>query len=207
MADIQYYDVILKPVVTEKSMAGMGEKKYTFLVSKQSTKTQIKSKLKNDKFLSENEKMYKYAQDKIADGYNFREIQKMIRQEYVNLSRKRANLIVGNEMAKAVNSSQFLADYELLKATNNLDKAYKRLVSSTGEPCPICEEIINRGEIPFTDNFVELGDQVQATRDGKTSVMVFNYEPIQSGVVHPNCHCSYQLVIRNGVKNEAENES
>ena len=42
MADIKYYDVILKPVITEKSMAGMGEKKYTFLVSKQSTKTQIK---------------------------------------------------------------------------------------------------------------------------------------------------------------------
>ena len=32
MAAIQYYDVILKPVVTEKSMAGMSEKKYTFLV-------------------------------------------------------------------------------------------------------------------------------------------------------------------------------
>ncbi|MBQ3517114.1 MAG: 50S ribosomal protein L23, partial [Lachnospiraceae bacterium] len=29
MADIKYYDVILKPVVIEKSMAGMGEKKYT----------------------------------------------------------------------------------------------------------------------------------------------------------------------------------
>ena len=42
MADIQYYDVIIRPVVTEKSMAGMSEKKYTFLVSKQSTKTQIK---------------------------------------------------------------------------------------------------------------------------------------------------------------------
>ena len=32
MAAIQYYDVILKPVITEKSMAGMSEKKYTFLV-------------------------------------------------------------------------------------------------------------------------------------------------------------------------------
>ena len=32
MASIQYYDVILKPVVTEKSMGAMGEKKYTFLV-------------------------------------------------------------------------------------------------------------------------------------------------------------------------------
>jgi large subunit ribosomal protein L23 len=42
MADIKYYDVILKPVVTEKSMAGMGDKKYTFLVHPQATKTQIK---------------------------------------------------------------------------------------------------------------------------------------------------------------------
>ena len=32
MADIKYYDVILKPVITEKSMAGMADKKYTFLV-------------------------------------------------------------------------------------------------------------------------------------------------------------------------------
>ena len=42
MADIKYYDVILKPVLTEKSMAGMGEKKYTFLVHTDATKTQIK---------------------------------------------------------------------------------------------------------------------------------------------------------------------
>ena len=32
MADIKYYDVILKPVVTEKSMNAMADKKYTFLV-------------------------------------------------------------------------------------------------------------------------------------------------------------------------------
>ena len=42
MADIKYYDVILKPVITEKSMAGMGEKKYTFLVHPDATKTQVK---------------------------------------------------------------------------------------------------------------------------------------------------------------------
>ena len=32
MANVQYYDVILKPVVTEKSMNAMTDKKYTFLV-------------------------------------------------------------------------------------------------------------------------------------------------------------------------------
>ena len=42
MADIKYYDVILKPVVTEKSMNAMAEKKYTFLVHPSATKKQIK---------------------------------------------------------------------------------------------------------------------------------------------------------------------
>lgn len=42
MADVKYYDVILKPVVTEKSMVGMGDKKYTFLVHPDATKIMIK---------------------------------------------------------------------------------------------------------------------------------------------------------------------
>ena len=42
MADIRYYDVILKPIVTEKSMNAMGEKKYTFLVHPEANKSQIK---------------------------------------------------------------------------------------------------------------------------------------------------------------------
>ena len=42
MADIKYYDVILKPVVTEKSMNAMAEKKYTFLVNPEANKSMIK---------------------------------------------------------------------------------------------------------------------------------------------------------------------
>ncbi len=53
MANIQYYDVILKPVVTEKSMELMGEKKYTFLVHPEANKTQIKEAV---------EKMFKGTQ-------------------------------------------------------------------------------------------------------------------------------------------------
>ena len=41
MANVQYYDVILKPVVTEKSMDGMGDKKYTFLVHPDANKAMI----------------------------------------------------------------------------------------------------------------------------------------------------------------------
>ena len=42
MANVQYFDVILKPVITEKSMNAMSEKKYTFLVHPEANKTMIK---------------------------------------------------------------------------------------------------------------------------------------------------------------------
>ena len=42
MANVQYYDVILRPVITEKSMADMGEKKYTFYVHPDANKFMIK---------------------------------------------------------------------------------------------------------------------------------------------------------------------
>ena len=42
MADLKYYDVILAPIVTEKSMNSMSEKKYAFSVHPDATKTHIK---------------------------------------------------------------------------------------------------------------------------------------------------------------------
>lgn len=42
MANIQYYDVILKPAVTEKSMNMMADKWYTFFVHPDANKTMIK---------------------------------------------------------------------------------------------------------------------------------------------------------------------
>lgn len=42
MADLKYYDVILKPIVTEKSMSMTSDKKYTFSVNPDATKNQIK---------------------------------------------------------------------------------------------------------------------------------------------------------------------
>ena len=42
MANVQYYDVLLRPVLTEKSMAGMASKKYTFMVHPDANKIMIK---------------------------------------------------------------------------------------------------------------------------------------------------------------------
>ena len=42
MADLKYYDIILKPVITEKSMDSMADKKYAFYVHPQATKNQVR---------------------------------------------------------------------------------------------------------------------------------------------------------------------
>lgn len=42
MAEIKYYDVIIKPVITERTMNDMAYKKYTFYVHPESTKVQVK---------------------------------------------------------------------------------------------------------------------------------------------------------------------
>ncbi len=61
MANIKYYDVILKPVVTEKSMNAMAEKKYTFLVHPEANKAQIKEAV---------EKMFEGTQVKSVNTMN-----------------------------------------------------------------------------------------------------------------------------------------
>ena len=76
MANVQYYDVILKPVVTEKSMELMGEKKYTFLVHPEATKSQIKEAVEKMFTGTKVEKVNTMNNDgkkkRVRGTYNFR---------------------------------------------------------------------------------------------------------------------------------------
>ena len=61
MADIKYFDVIQKPIVTEKSMNAMASKKYTFIVHPEANKTMIKEAV---------EKMFDGAKVKTVNTMN-----------------------------------------------------------------------------------------------------------------------------------------
>ena len=76
---IKYYDVILKPVVTEKSMNDMADKKYTFLVHPEVTKTQVKE-----------------AVEKMFDGVKVKKVNTM----NVNGKTKRRGLVYGKTAKK-----------------------------------------------------------------------------------------------------------
>jgi len=52
-----YHDIIIKPVVTEKSMNLLADNKYTFVVDKQANKTEIKNAI---------ETIFKVKVDKVS---------------------------------------------------------------------------------------------------------------------------------------------
>ncbi len=74
MADLKYYDVILKPVVTEKSMSLQAEKTYTFLVNPLSNKSQVKE-----------------AVEKMFDGVKVKKVNTM----NVPGKKKRRGMVIG----------------------------------------------------------------------------------------------------------------
>ncbi len=79
MADLKYYDVILKPLVTEKSMEAQAERKYTFLVNPDANKAQIKE-----------------AVEKMFDGAKVESISTM----NLNGKNRRRGLVTGKTAAK-----------------------------------------------------------------------------------------------------------
>ena len=84
MADIKYYDVIKKPVITEKSMNAMAEKKYTFLVHPEANKSQIKEAV---------EKMFEGTKVKSVNTMNM-DVKKKRRGMTVGTTAKTKNAIV-----------------------------------------------------------------------------------------------------------------
>lgn len=84
MANVQYYDVILKPVISEKSMNEMADKKYTFLVHVDANKTMIKEAV---------EKMFEGTKVKSVNTMNL-EGKKRRRGTTVGKTSKRKKAIV-----------------------------------------------------------------------------------------------------------------
>ena len=79
MADLKYYDIIVKPVVTEKTMNVMADKRYTFIVHPDATKIQIRE-----------------AVEKMFEGVKVEKVNTM----HVRGKLRRRNYITGRTAAK-----------------------------------------------------------------------------------------------------------
>lgn len=151
------------------------------------TKKKVISVIHNTDILEKNRKIYDRAYKLAQDGYNRADIIKGIREEFNFLSTTRANTIAGNETSRAFTQSQYEADYQFLNKVGKLTTAYKQLYSRTGDPCMYCQSLIDKGPIPFTQNFLNKDESITVEENGRTHTFTANYESISAGVVHVNC--------------------
>lgn len=200
--------------VVEKAAAGLittayreDPSRFAEYFTSEPTRDEAISAIHNTDILEKNRKLYDKAYKLAQDGYNRAEIINSIRNEFDYLSTTRANTIAGNETSRAFTQSQYEADYQFLTKTGQLTTAYKQLYSRTGDPCVYCQTLIDKGPIPFTQNFLNKGDAISVEENGRVRTFTADYEAIQSGCVHTNCHCSYRLILNYSPKNSAKKGS
>lgn len=172
--------------------------KFKDYFTKKPTKKQIKKAIDTTDILEKNRKIYDKANKMALEGFARKDVINSIRKEFTEVSKNRATLIARHETSRAYVQAQYDADKQLLEVTGKLKNAYKQLYSRTGHPCAYCQELIDRGPVPFETNFLDKGDSIDIVENGKKYTFTADYEDIIGGAIHPNCSCSYKLVIKNG---------
>ena len=146
-----------------------------------------------------NQEIYKFARDAILAGDSRQAVIQKLQENFTEVGQRRANVIASNEANRVFTMSQFDADQQFLAQNKLTSRAYKRLVSNTGHPEAICKYIIDKtaaNPIPFTEDFVKFGSTLTVKDNGKTYKFKANYEKLRSGHIHVNCHCRYELLIK-----------
>lgn len=155
--------------------------------------------------LEQNRKIYEKANKMAYDGYSRRDIIKAIRDEYKDISEKRATTIARNETGRAFTKSQYEADKQFLNSVGKIDQAYKVLYSTRpaneqNKICAFCQALIdqtNANPIPFNEPFLRYGETMEVVENGKVKVFKADYEDIEGGHNHVNCYAKDTRVYTN----------
>lgn len=144
--------------------------------------------------------LYAKAREMALDGAGRQQIISAIKATSNDISTKRATTIARNETRKAFTQTQFQADTQFLSENGWLEVAEKRWVTNSESPCGICLDQAARGWLPFTENFINKGEEITYTaelKDGTptTRTVKMDYEDIDAGLAHVNCQCSYELRV------------
>ena len=93
MADLKFYDVIERPVITENSMSVLDEKKYTFIVHPEATKAQIKDAV---------EKMFEGAKVASVNTMNMKAKTKRVRYQAGKTAAWKKAIVTLTEDSKSI---------------------------------------------------------------------------------------------------------
>lgn len=146
------------------------------------------------------EDLRKAIQQSALTGATQQELINKITSKYVEISKNRAKAIARTETNRAFTQSQFHADKQFLEQNGLTAKAYKKWITTSDNPCPLCVEMSSRPPVRFKQDFLDFGSELVVSYvddNEKTKVIkqTIDFEPLEAGNLHVNCGCKYQLII------------
>jgi hypothetical protein len=141
-----------------------------------------------------------FAQKAALEGLSVPQIESKLKAEFTyQMTELRAKTIARTETNRAFTRAQFEADKQFV-GQNEL-VAYKKWVTRSGNPCAFCEALAAEPAIPFNKSFRNIGSSVKAGKE----VYDVDFETAEAGNLHPNCQCSYELIIEKSKNSVEEN--
>lgn len=136
--------------------------------------------------------IYKVASEEAKLGKSLSEIESTLTTRFSGqISEARATVVARTETNRAFTLSQFEADKQFIEQNRLEGVAYKQWRTRSSNPCEVCQALEKEGPVPFGKNFRNLGDSITV---GDTSLIV-DFVPLEAGNAHPNCSCTYELVL------------
>lgn len=141
----------------------------------------------------------KLARKLALEGSGQAKIVSEIKNKYTDFSNGRAKTIARTEASRAFNQSQLQADKQFAQQNGLEGRVYKKWVTRNDNPCPFCQAMASQPPIRLDDNFIDLGDMIEVEENvnGKLKLrkMSIDFEPVSAGLLHPNCGCTYKLIV------------
>ena len=140
--------------------------------------------------------IYDTARKAALKGLSQDQIISELKGQYSNIIETRAKLVARTETNRAFTRAQFEADRQFIDQNELEGKVFKKWTTRSGNPCEFCSALEKEGLIPFGDNFRDLGDTMTVGKGKDKKTLDIGFEALEAGNAHPNCSCTYELVIK-----------
>lgn len=138
--------------------------------------------------------LFEIVRQDALKGLGLPEIITNIREKYTStIVQSRAKAIARTETNRAFTRAQYEADRQFIDQNKLHNRAFKRWITRSENPCEFCSALQREGLIPFKDDFRSMGEDVRAG----DKVLKVGFEDLSAGNAHTNCSCIYELVIEN----------
>lgn len=141
--------------------------------------------------------IFKSIQEASLEGLSITEIENRVKTKFTEeISNARAKTIARTESNRAFTRAQYEADRQFIGQNGLKGRVYKQWVTRSDNPCAFCKQLESEGLVLFEKDFRGVGDKIKTTIDGEIKEYAVTYEDLEAGNAHPNCSCTYELIIR-----------